>query len=250
MLVVNTKLVPKDERPRSIEDLADPKWRGKVGMAKPLFGATATHAAALFAFWGAEKAEDYYRRLKQNQIVIESGNKQVAVDVAAGRLAFGVTDTDDALEEFEHGQPVEIVYPDQQPGGIGTFFFPNTLAVIKGGPHPDAARRLIDFLLSPDVEGELAGRPQRADSAELRHEGQSAGRNAAHDPRDESRFRRRCRFVGRSCEIPPRQFHGRGLAAAAGSRFFSFAIFQLCGCQNATARRSGLTLARCPACQA
>ncbi len=159
VLVVNTKLIPNAERPRSIEDLADPKWRGKVGMAKPLFGSTATHAAALFAAWGKDKAEDYYRRLKDNQIVIEAGNKQVAVDVAAGRLAFGITDTDDALEEVEHGQPVEIVYPDQQPGGVGTFFFPNTLAVIKGGPHPDAARRLIDFLLSAEVEAELAAGP-------------------------------------------------------------------------------------------
>ena len=159
VLVVNTKRVPKAERPKSIDDLADPKWRGRVGMAKPLFGSTATHAAVLFAVWGKEKAEDYYRRLKENQIVIESGNKQVAVNVASGRLAFGITDTDDALEEFEHGQPVEIVYPDQQPGGVGTFFFPNTLAVIKGCPHPDAARRLIDFLLSPAAEAELAAGP-------------------------------------------------------------------------------------------
>jgi iron(III) transport system substrate-binding protein len=145
VLVVNTKLVPKAERPKSIEDLADPKWRGRVGMAKPLFGSTATHAAALFSLWGTDQAQDYFHRLKENEIVIESGNKQVAVDVAGGRLAFGIADTDDALEEFEHGQPVEIIYPDQQPGGIGTFFFPNTLAVIKGAPHPRPPERWWTF---------------------------------------------------------------------------------------------------------
>jgi iron(III) transport system substrate-binding protein len=159
VLVVNTNLVKEAERPRSIEDLADPKWRGHVGMAKPLFGATATHAACLFGFWGTDKAEDYYRRLKANQIQIVAGNKQVAVNVGAGQLAFGITDTDDALEEIEHGQPVVMVYPDQQPGGIGTLFFPNTLSVIKGCPHPAAARRLIDYLLSPEVEAALSEGP-------------------------------------------------------------------------------------------
>jgi iron(III) transport system substrate-binding protein len=52
VLIVNTKLVAEGERPDSIRDLTDPKWRGKVGIAKSLFGTTATHAAVLFAAWG------------------------------------------------------------------------------------------------------------------------------------------------------------------------------------------------------
>ena len=52
VLIVNTKLVGKRDRPTSILDLADPKWRGRTAMAKPLFGTTATHAACLFAVWG------------------------------------------------------------------------------------------------------------------------------------------------------------------------------------------------------
>lgn len=159
VLVVNTKLVAEADRPKSIEDLADAKWKGRAGMAKPLFGATATHAACLFAYWGPARAEAYYRKLKQNEVEILPGNKQVAVDVSAGKIAFGIVDTDDALEEVEHGQPVAIVYPDQQPGGMGTFFFPNTLSVMKGCPHPEAARQLIDFLLSPAVEAALAAGP-------------------------------------------------------------------------------------------
>ena len=184
VLVVNTRLVKDAERPRSIEDLADPKWRGHVGMAKPLFGASATHAACLFAYWGPEKAEDYFRRLKENKIQIVAGNKQVAVNVAAGQLAFGITDTDDALEEIEHGQPVAIVYPDQQTDGMGTLFFPNTLSVIKGCPHPDAARKLIDYLLSPEVEAE--GSRLRAGAAQI-----PLNRMPARNSRRERRDRRR-----------------------------------------------------------
>ncbi len=156
ILLVNKQLVPQDQRPKSIDDLADPKWRGKTGMAKPLFGTTATHAACLFAMLGDERAKTFFRSLKQNEIHIEAGNKQVAVDVGAGKLAFGVTDTDDALEEIRGGSPVEIIYPDQQPGGLGTLFIPNTLAMVKGCPHPAAAAQLANYLLSAEVEGKLA----------------------------------------------------------------------------------------------
>lgn len=159
ILIVNTKLVKPNDRPRSIEDLGNAKWRGHVGMAKPLFGSTATHAACLFAVWGDDRAEAFFQRLKANQIQVLGGNKQVAVDVGNGKLAFGLTDTDDALEEIRAGQPVEIIYPDQQPGGIGTLFIPNTLAILKNGPHPAAARRLVEYLLSPEVEAKLAVGP-------------------------------------------------------------------------------------------
>jgi iron(III) transport system substrate-binding protein len=88
-----------------------------------------------------------------------SGNKQVAAAVGGGQLAFGLTDTDDAIVEIEQGRPVAIIYPDQQEGGLGTLFIPNTLAIIKGCPHPEAARKLVDYLLSPEVETRLAAGP-------------------------------------------------------------------------------------------
>ena len=156
VLVVNTKLVGRKDQPASILDLADPRWRGRAAMAKPLFGTTATQAACLFAVWGDRRAKEFFRAVKRNEVQILSGNKQVALAVAAGRLAFGVTDTDDALIELEKGMPVAIVYPDQGPDGLGTLLIPNTLAIVRGCPHPAAARRLVDYLLSPEVEGCLA----------------------------------------------------------------------------------------------
>jgi iron(III) transport system substrate-binding protein len=56
VLLVNTKLVPGAKRPQSILDMADPQWRGRVGIAKPLYGTTATQAACLFAVWGDDRA--------------------------------------------------------------------------------------------------------------------------------------------------------------------------------------------------
>jgi len=159
VLIVNTDAVPEADRPQSIGDLADPKWRGRAGMAKPLFGTTASHAACLFAAWGPEKAKDFFRQLKANNTQILSGNKQVALSVAGGKLAFGLTDTDDAIIELEKGMPVAIVYPDQGDDGLGTLFIPNTLAIIRGGPNPAAARELVEYLLSPEVETRLAAGP-------------------------------------------------------------------------------------------
>ena len=159
VLVVNTELVSGAERPTSIRDLTDPKWRGKAALAKPLFGTTATHAACLFAHWGDDGAKQFFEEVKANDVRILSGNKQVALSVAAGRLAFGLTDTDDAMIEVEKGMPIAIVYPDQGDQGLGTLFIPNTLAVIKGGPNGQSARRLVDYLLSPAVEARLAAGP-------------------------------------------------------------------------------------------
>jgi iron(III) transport system substrate-binding protein len=156
ILIVNTQTVPEAERPASIYDLADPKWKGKLGMAKPLFGTTATHAACLFAALGEQKARKFFMDLKANDIRIESGNKQVAESVARGVSAFGLTDTDDALVMIDRGEPVEIIYPDRREGQLGSLFIPNTLCIIKGCPHPQQARRLIDYLLQPSVEAQLA----------------------------------------------------------------------------------------------
>jgi iron(III) transport system substrate-binding protein len=159
ILLVNTKLVAEADRPKGIADLTAPKWKGKIGIAKPLFGTTATHAACLFATWGDEKAETFFKDLKANGVQVLSGNKQVATAVGSGQIAFGLTDTDDAVGEIAAGSPVAIVYPDRQPDQLGTLFIPNTIALIKGGPHPEAAGRLADHILSAETETKLASGP-------------------------------------------------------------------------------------------
>jgi iron(III) transport system substrate-binding protein len=159
ILLVNTKLVPESQRPKGIMDLLDPRWKEGIGIAKPLFGTTATHAACLFAAWGDEKAMKYFRDLKANGVAVLSGNKQVATAVSAAQIAMGLTDTDDAMGELQAGAPVAIIYPDRNPGELGTLFIPNTLAIIKDAPHSEQAKALADYLLSPAVESALAVGP-------------------------------------------------------------------------------------------
>lgn len=164
VFLVNTSLVPTTNQPGSIYDLANAHWQGRAGIAKPLFGSTASHVACLFAQLGNEPARRLLAAIKANQIQILSGNKACAEMVGRGELAWALTDTDDAVSEMDSGKPVRIVFPDTKAittttpamPPMGTLLLPNTLSVIKGAPHPEAAQRLIDYLLSAKVEARLA----------------------------------------------------------------------------------------------
>jgi iron(III) transport system substrate-binding protein len=163
VIVVNTRLIPEADRPRSIFDLTDPKWKGKVAIAKPLFGTTATQAATLFAVLGPEAAKDFYRGLKANDVQIVAGNKNVAEDVARGQYALGLTDTDDALGEMEAGKPLAMIFPDRDANlkypNLGVLYIPNTLAVVKNCPNLAGAKQLVDYLLGTEVETKLGEVP-------------------------------------------------------------------------------------------
>ncbi len=164
LLLVNTRRVKPDALPRSIRDLADPRWKGQTAIANPLFGTTTMHIAALADAWGDDELKAFLARLKENGCVIASSNGEVKRLVAAGEVAFGLADTDDAAEALHEGAPIQVVYPDQD--GMGTLLMPTAVVPLKG-PHADDARRLVDFLLSPAAEQELVDRaahmPLRAD---------------------------------------------------------------------------------------
>lgn len=156
VLLVNTDLVPEAEAPTSYEDLLLPRWRGRAGIAAPLFGTTATHVAALFAALGPERAKAWLNGLRQNEVVVCAGNATVKDKVASGELAFGLTDSDDANLALLAGKPVRVVFPDQREGALGTLLIPNSVAIVQRAPHATEARALVDHLLSREVEAALA----------------------------------------------------------------------------------------------
>jgi iron(III) transport system substrate-binding protein len=140
--------------PTSIFDLERPEWRNEIAICKPWVGTAATEAAALVQLAGRLRMEAHYRALRANGARVVDGNS-VAADLAArGEVDVAVTDLDDAFVRIDDGKPLGIVYPDQQ--GIGTLLTPDTVALVKGGPHSEAGRRLIDYLLSRPVEAALA----------------------------------------------------------------------------------------------
>jgi iron(III) transport system substrate-binding protein len=157
VLIVNTDLCDPAQV-TSMWDLVDPKWNGKVAMAKPVAGTTLTHMAALYSVLGEEQAEKYAQTIsalgKRGAINIANGNSTVARLVGDGVMTFGWTDSDDCAVALERGAHVVAVYPDAH--GCGTLLMPNTVQLVRGAPHPVAAKEFVDWVLRPETEKELA----------------------------------------------------------------------------------------------
>ena len=154
VIAYNTNKVTAGDAPRSVLDLADSRWKGQVAIADPRFGSTSFHVAALYAELGDERADEYFRKLKANDVKVVDGNSVVRDMVARGDVLVGLTDTDDVNVALEAKQPVAMVVPDRE--GMGVPVMPNMVSLVAGAPHGDEGKRLIDYLLSADVERKLA----------------------------------------------------------------------------------------------
>jgi iron(III) transport system substrate-binding protein len=154
VIVYNTARVADADAPRSVFDLAEPRWKGQVAIADPRFGSTSFHVAALYAELGDKRADDYFRKLRANDVKVVDGNSVVRDMVARGDVSVGLTDTDDVNVAIEAKQPVALVLPDRD--GIGVPVMPNMVSLVAGAPHSDEGKRLVDYLLSPEVERRLA----------------------------------------------------------------------------------------------
>lgn len=156
VILVNTaRIAPGDEPVATFDLLSEAYPPDTVGMAYPMFGTTLTEAAAFYALLGADQSRQLYQQVAQRGIRILDGNSVVRDQVASGQLAWGLTDTDDACGAIERGAPVKMVFPNQGDDQPGTLIIPNTVARIAGGPNPESAQVLIDYLLSSEVEAQL-----------------------------------------------------------------------------------------------
>ncbi len=157
VLIVNTELLPDPaQAPVGWPSFLDPAYANRIGMAKPLTGTTAAHAGMIIARDGWEALQRQLSAMRANRVRFGPGNAHLMKLVRAGELVFGWTDTDDYRAAETGGFPVAMVVPGQQPGGEGLVLIPNTVSLVKDAPHPDAARELIDFILSRQVEASLA----------------------------------------------------------------------------------------------
>jgi len=153
VFIVNTDRLTPDQYPESIYDLLDAQYAGStVGIAYPMFGTTATHAAALYRYLGTDKAREFFTNIRNREVRVVDGNSVVRDLVADGQLAFGLTDTDDACGAVGKGAHVAIIVPDQGEGRMGTLVIPNTVALIAGAPHPAEAKVFIDYVLDKETE--------------------------------------------------------------------------------------------------
>lgn len=125
-----------------------------VAIAKPLYGTTRTHYTVLWNRWGPQRVNGWHEEWRRRGVTEATGNAQVKNLVASGAAALGLTDSDDFFVAVDEGRAVQML-PYRLDDG-STICIPNTVAIIAGTDQPDAARRLVDYLLSAETELALA----------------------------------------------------------------------------------------------
>ena len=143
-------LVKGGDFTRNIRDLTfTPDAMDKTGHSNPQFGTASDEAAALYAR-DSSAALAWYGKLKAAKVRILPGNGDVARAVADGDLRYGWTDTDDFLAQKKRGKPIFVV-----PTQTDNVLVPGAVALVKGAPHPENARKLFDAIASKQGESDL-----------------------------------------------------------------------------------------------
>lgn len=122
---------------------------GQFGHSNPQFGTASDEAAALYTR-NPKSTLDWYQSLKAEKVRILPGNGDVARAVAEGDLNFGWADTDDYLGQKSRGKPIFVA-----PITKDNVLVPGAVALLKGAPHAENARRLFDAIASKAGEADL-----------------------------------------------------------------------------------------------
>jgi iron(III) transport system substrate-binding protein len=149
-IVFNTNGLPFASAPKSLVELTNTAWRGKVALAYPMFGTTSAHFAALRQRWGAANWETWCRALAANRPFLVDGNSAVVKLVGRGEALVGITDSDDIKAGEREGLPIAALAPTAE-----SLRIPNTIAILQGAPHAASAARLFEYVSSAAVQKQL-----------------------------------------------------------------------------------------------
>jgi ABC-type Fe3+ transport system substrate-binding protein len=149
-LAYNTKAVKKDELPKSWDDLANPRWKGRLGIEAD----DSEWLAGLAAQFGEAHVVQLFKDIVQkNGISVRRGHTLLTQLVVSGEVPLALTVYNYKAEQFKNeGAPIEWFV-------IGKAVArPNGVAVMKRAPHPHAAVLWYDYELSEEAQRLLAKR--------------------------------------------------------------------------------------------
>jgi len=141
LFIVNTRLVPEAEAPKSWQALGDPKYKGKIIMAHPAVSGSAFRQIAQMVHlhgW------DLVAKVVDNTNFVPK-SRLVYTNVAKGEYAIGVTEESKPYRMAKDGYPTIAVYPEE---GVAMSY--GAVGLIKNGPNPENARLLADFINSKE----------------------------------------------------------------------------------------------------
>ena len=146
----NTKLVRKEDLPKTYEELLDPKWKGKM-MMEPT---KVDWFANMLQIMGREKGLQFMKKLAKQDIDKRIGHSLVAQLVLAGEAPLSINQPTTVAERAKAtGGPFDWLAVNPVPGvwtGIG---------ISTNPPHPNAAKVLVDYVLSEETQNALIKAP-------------------------------------------------------------------------------------------
>jgi len=136
----NTKLVRKEDLPKTYQDLLDPKWKGKLAVEAD----DSDWLAETVLKMGEEKGIALFKEIvKRNGVSVRKGHTLLANLVASGEVPLGLTLYNYKIEQMKNsGAPVDWFPLDP------TVARPNGNGVARNAPHPHAALLFQDFELT------------------------------------------------------------------------------------------------------
>lgn len=149
-LVVNTNRLALAEAPKTLMELTNAPYAGKVALAYPLFGTTSTHFLVLRQRWGRERWESWCKALQANKPMVVDGNSVVVQQVGKGEAVIGLTDSDDIFGGVHDGLPIASILLREDGLRLG-----NSIGIITNAPHLEPAQKLFDYLKSAEVLARL-----------------------------------------------------------------------------------------------
>ncbi|MGH7773948.1 MAG: ABC transporter substrate-binding protein [Candidatus Binatia bacterium] len=148
VLGYNTKLVKKDDVPKTYEALLNPKWKGgQISVDNEAYGML----QGLIDVWGKEKAVSYLKKLAAQDPVVKRGNTERVQLAVAGEYALIIAYNQTIQRMTSRGAPIDWIA--LEPAVVQV----NPAMLAAKAPHPNAARLFLDFILSKEGQQLLTG---------------------------------------------------------------------------------------------
>ena len=150
-VVYNKNLVKLEDAPKSVEDIVNPKYKGKLVMADPTLHVTTIQwLSSLHKIMAKEKTEKFIRDLAAMKPVLVESMLPVSERVANGEIPIGLTFVKFAYSAAQSGAPLDYVRVDRM---LGDSHF---VVLSNKAPHPSAGKAFVDFYLDDETMKILA----------------------------------------------------------------------------------------------
>ncbi|WP_102222897.1 2-aminoethylphosphonate ABC transporter substrate-binding protein [Acidimangrovimonas sediminis] len=165
--IYNTKVLAA--APKTWDDLLAANFKGKLQYSTPgqAGDGTAVMLEAVHAMGGADAGFGYLRKLQANNVGPSSSTGKLTALVNKGELYVANGDLQMNMAQTARNPNIRPFWPANAKGERSTFALPYYVALVKGAPHGENGKKLIDFLLSKAAQSKVStiayGLPVRAD---------------------------------------------------------------------------------------